>query len=267
MLEKNPLIDFGNRAMQKLFGLQPGWWQHLDIVKNNYALAKAYMASGNYKDAVLRLKFLVWLDPQHKAAWLELARAYLALDKRKLADGALAKLLKLDPNYAEGKKLKEAMATGKAIMATPLEIAQEMDAEAFYTIHKACFPIYWKEAEIADMLLASGTQGWLARAGQPVGMLITRAQFEQAEILTIAILPEAQRTGIAKRLMMAAEKELALAGVKKIFLEVAENNKSAYALYLRIGYTEASRRKGYYKQADGSVVDALVMSKELVLGT
>lgn len=265
IVDKKKLIDTGNRVMAKLFGVKPGWHKELDIVKNNYVLARGYIAQGNYKDAVFRLKFLVWLDPTHKAGWLDLAKSHIALNNKAAANAALAKLLALDPQHEEAGKLKVAMMSGKVSVAPKLEIAPEMDAKPLYLVHKECFPIYWKEQEISEMLLASGTKAWLARTGAPVGMLMTRAQFEQAEILTIGVAPKAQKSGIAKRMMAMAEKDLAAAGVKKIFLEVAENNDSAKALYLKIGYSEVSRRKGYYKQADGSLIDALVMAKELVL--
>jgi len=264
MLDKKNLADTVNMVMRKLFGVQPGWHRELDIIKNNYALARTYIAQGNYKDAVFRLKFLVWLDPEHKAGWLDLARSYIALDNKPAAMRTLDKLLALDPELAEAKKLKLALSTGKVAISQKLEISPEMDAKPLYQVHRECFPVYWKENEISDMLMASGTRAWLARSGGPVGMLITRAQFEQAEILTIAVVPKSQKTGIAKAMMAEAEKELALAGVKKIFLEVAENNQSAYALYLKLGYSEMSRRTGYYHQADGSVIDALVMSKEIL---
>lgn len=263
MFDKQIMIDTTNRIMTKLFGVQPGWHKELDIVKNNYLLARRYIAQGHYRDAVFRLKFLVWLDPHHKAGWLDLAKSHAAMENKQAAIRALNKLLLLDPTHAEAKKLKAALTSGKVTVAPKLEIAQEMDAKLLYHIHKECFPVYWKENEISDMLMASGTKAWLARAGAPVGMLITRAQFEQAEILTIAVTPKSQKNGIARRLMAEAEKDLAAAGVKKIFLEVAENNDAARALYAKIGYYEVNRRQGYYKQMNGSVIDALVMAKEL----
>ena len=263
ILDKKLLIDTGNRIMGKLFGLKPGWHRELDIVKNNYALARSYIAQGDYKNALFRLKFLLWLDKEHKAGWLDLARCHVALDNIPAATRALNQLLALDPKHEEAKKLKTALASGKVTIAPALEVVQEMDAKALYMVHKDSFPIYWKEQEISDMLMTSGTQAWAARAPQPVGMLMTRAQFEQAEILTIAVVPSARRGGLAARMMNEAEKTLATSGVKKIFLEVAENNSAAIELYRRIGYTEMSRRPGYYKNADGTVTDALVLSKEL----
>lgn len=231
MLEKKMLVDFYNDAMRKLFGLEPGWHKNLDIVKNNYLLAEKYYAGGQYSDAVFRLKFLLWMDKDHKQGAALLAKAQAAL-------------------------------AGKAPAAAV--VAPETDAKILYLIHKECFPIYWKEQEISDMLLTSGTQGWLASiGGKPAGMLMTRAQFEQAEILTIAVMPTARKRGVAAKLMAEAEKALAGAGVKKIFLEVAENNAQALGLYRKIGYGEVSRRAGYYRQAEGPAIDALVMAKDL----
>lgn len=264
MIGKQEMIAAGNRIMARLFGLKPGWYKNLDIVKNNYQLARSYIAQGNYKDAVFRLKFLVWLDKEHKAGWLDLARSYAALDEKGNALRALKQLLALDPKNEEALKLKAALETGKVNIAPKLEIAQEMDAKPLAEVHKQCFPVYWKEQEISDMLMTSGTRAWLARAGAPAGMLITRAQFEQAEILTIAVSPKVQKQGVAKKMMELAEAEMKAAGVKKIFLEVAENNVAAQNLYKKLGYGEASRRNGYYQQPDGSTVDALVMSKELL---
>lgn len=262
MLDTKSLSDFGNQVMRRLFGVEPGWYRQLDIIKNNYTLAARYMALGEYQDAVFRLKFLVWLDAGHKPGWLLLARAYAALGNAPQALRALDKLLALDGRHAEALRLKATLSGGGS--SAEIEVSTDMDAQLFYAIHKECFPVYWKEAEIADMLLVSGTQGWLARMnGQPVGMLLMRAQFEQAEILTICVLPQARGRGTARHLIKMAELALAADGVKIVFLEVAENNEAACKLYHGLGYRESNRRREYYQQADNSRVDAIVMSKAL----
>jgi len=263
MIDTGTLIERGNKFLFRVFGLKPGWHKELDIIKNNHALAKSYMAQGNYKDAVFRLKFLLWIDKGNHAALLDLARAQAGMADKPAAQRTLAQLLALDPQNAEALKLKEEITSGKRTVAAKLEISQELDEKQLASVHKDCFPVYWKEAEVAEMLLTSGTKAWVARAGEPIGMLMTRAQFEQAEILTIAVSPKAQKKSVATQLVLEAERDLASFGVKKIFLEVAENNIAAQALYEKLGYSESSRRKGYYKQADGSAIDALVMSKEL----
>ncbi len=276
------LADFLNIAMRKLFSLEPGWHKQIDIVQNNYALGHKMLKQGKYNDALWRLKLVLLINDKHTGALLDLARVYVATKNRNLAEATVNKLLRIDSANGEAAALKRILAAGKDISikdisikdlsikdkainnitAAAFTIEQEFEAKKLYDIHKKCFPIYWKEKEISDMLLVSGTKAWLAAADSPTGMVITRMQFEQAEILTIAVLPDFQNNGIARMLMNEAEKDLRAAGVKKIFLEVAENNKSAYALYLKIGYQETKRRKAYYKQADNNFVDAIVMCKE-----
>lgn len=254
--------SYGDQAVRKLFGLPEGWHRNLDIVKNNYNLGVRNLEAGNYKDAEFRLKFLVWMDAGHKDGWYQLARAQVALGKKADAANSIKKLLMLDAEHAEARQLLAAL-QGKKPTSTTVQITLETDANSLYVIHKESFPIYWKESEISDMLLTSGTQAWCARTDKPLAMLMTRAQFEQAEILTLAVIPEVRRKHLAEKLLLGAHKVLADQGVKKLFLEVAEDNEAALALYRKLGYAETSRRKGYYKQENGNTTDALVMSKEI----
>lgn len=78
---------------------------------------------------------------------------------------------------------------------------------------------------------------------------------DECEIITIGVHPDFRGTGIADALLVLMEKEQ---GGKKIFLEVAENNKPARKLYERNGYKQISIRRGYY---DG--IDAIIMQKDL----
>lgn len=88
-----------------------------------------------------------------------------------------------------------------------------------------------------------------------------RAAAQEAEVLTLAVHPGARRGGVGAALMRALMAEAAARGASEMFLEVAEHNAPARALYARIGATEAGRRRRYYP--DGS--DALVL--RLPIGT
>ena len=52
-------------------------------------------------------------------------------------------------------------------------------------------------------------------------------------------------------------------GATRVFLEVAEDNLAARALYERTGFVEAGRRPGYYAAADGGRRDALLLALNL----
>jgi len=77
---------------------------------------------------------------------------------------------------------------------------------------------------------------------------------DEAELLNLAVAPEQRRKGVASALLEALEREAAGA----IFLEVAEPNTPAIALYEHHGWVKTGVRKGYY--AHGSV-NAIVMQK------
>jgi ribosomal-protein-alanine N-acetyltransferase len=81
----------------------------------------------------------------------------------------------------------------------------------------------------------------------------------EADVLTVAVLPDFTRQGIASRFMQELEKWSISKQAPAMMLEVGVNNASAIALYEKLGYQNISTRKGYY----GPGLDALVMRKEL----
>jgi ribosomal-protein-alanine N-acetyltransferase len=82
---------------------------------------------------------------------------------------------------------------------------------------------------------------------------------EEAEVLTLAVIPAMRRRGVAAALLRRAMAEAAARGAGALFLEVSTRNAAAQALYRRFGFIEVGRRRRYYP--DGS--DALVLRVEL----
>ena len=103
-------------------------------------------------------------------------------------------------------------------------------------------------------LATPGAFGWIDERG---GMILARVAADEAEILTLAVMPEARRNGIARRLMEAAIAEARRRSARSMVLEVGVLNVPAMALYAALGFAEVGRRSGYYAKGE----DALILRK------
>lgn len=117
----------------------------------------------------------------------------------------------------------------------------------------------WGAAAFADLLGQAGVFAVEA----PDGFILMRAVADEAEILTLAVRPGARRRGEGGRLVGEGVLAAARRGAARVFLEVAEDNAAARALYARAGFAEAGRRPGYYAGADGARRDALILATDL----
>ncbi len=114
----------------------------------------------------------------------------------------------------------------------------------------------WGEDAIALQLAMPGVLGLLHARG---GMILIRVTEDEAEVLTLAVAPEARRQGVAGALLAAAMAAAREQAARTMVLEVAIGNTAARALYERAGFVEAGRRPRYY--ADGG--DALILRARL----
>ena len=92
-------------------------------------------------------------------------------------------------------------------------------------------------------------------ADEPAGFCSWRQSTpDEAEILNIAVHPAFRRRGVASALLTA----LCEQAKGTIFLEVAEPNLPAIALYRKHGWEDVGLRAGYY---DHGIINAVVMKK------
>jgi ribosomal-protein-alanine N-acetyltransferase len=131
----------------------------------------------------------------------------------------------------------------------------------FARLHRAAFvmPRPWSDAEIAD-LLASPLVFALHEAG---GFLMGRVVAGEAELLTVAVEPGCQGQGIGGRLVQRFLAEAGARAADTAFLEVAETNAAAIAVYNRAGFAVTGRRRDYYHDPAGHAIDALVMLRKI----
>ncbi len=136
-----------------------------------------------------------------------------------------------------------------------------MTPEALATLHAACFevPRPWRAAEFEALL----AQQSVFLLGDESGFALGQCAGAEAELLTLAVAPEARRQGLGRALLERFHTEAASRGGATTLLEVSAQNAPAIALYTAAGYNEIGRRRAYYRAPGGTRVDALVMSRAL----
>lgn len=120
----------------------------------------------------------------------------------------------------------------------------------------------WSPEVMEQLLRMPGSEALIAELeGQAQGMLLFRLAADEGEILTLAVAPAARRNGCATALMGAAVGLFTGLGIKSLFLEVAEDNTAALALYTALGFARAGHRKAYYTRSGGATADALILTR------
>lgn len=133
-------------------------------------------------------------------------------------------------------------------------------APAMAAMHAAAFAQgeRWNADALALQLTMPGAFGLLAGPG---GFVLARVAADEAEILTLAVVPTSRRQGLATRLLHAALAQAAQRGAAMVLLEVAVGNEAALTLYAALGFAKVGRRRSYY----GTGADALVLRHDLTL--
>ncbi|MBO1768471.1 ribosomal protein S18-alanine N-acetyltransferase [Allobranchiibius sp. GilTou38] len=81
-----------------------------------------------------------------------------------------------------------------------------------------------------------------------------------ADVMTIAVAPGAQGTGVGRLLLEELVAQASAAAVSVVLLEVRSDNDPARKLYERNGFEQIGVRRRYYQPGD---IDALVMRRHL----
>lgn len=131
-------------------------------------------------------------------------------------------------------------------------------------LHRECFPEDPWDAEAIEQIM--GTPGFFGRVGwaktAPVAFALALALGEEAEIVSLGVLPDHRRCGIGSAILKAVCDAARLRGAERVVLEMASDNDAARALYAGRGFTVVGRRRNYYRRA-GWVVDALILRVQL----
>lgn len=135
-----------------------------------------------------------------------------------------------------------------------------MTVERLAEIHRACFkaPRPWSAAEFTDLLVSP----LCFLIPHDHGFALGRAVVDEAELLTVAVMPEARRKGVGSLLISGFLVEACTRGARRAFLEVAADNVAARKLYEGQGFAQSGQRKRYYATPTGPI-DALIYGRAL----
>lgn len=122
-------------------------------------------------------------------------------------------------------------------------------------------PVWWSELAgrprrdyvVATGDGARGEEEVLGYAGLDLGG-------EVADVMTVAVAPQAQGRGLGSTLMGWLVRRARAGGAAYLMLEVRADNLPARAMYERFGFTQLGVRRRYYQPGD---VDALILRADL----
>ncbi|MCK4305762.1 MAG: ribosomal protein S18-alanine N-acetyltransferase [Candidatus Eisenbacteria sp.] len=139
------------------------------------------------------------------------------------------------------------------------------DLDKVLVLERRCFADPWPRESFE--IESSGDQGvhWsmVALRGQRLaGYVIAWYVLDKAHLANLAVSPMYRHLGLGRQLVELALEEARTRGARGMDLEVRPTNEAATALYSKMGFRLAGKRKGYYRGTPGCE-DALVMTFDL----
>lgn len=122
----------------------------------------------------------------------------------------------------------------------------------------------WNRAQCLGVLAMPGAALLVAREGsQTLGFALVRVVIDEAELMLLAVTPEARSRGVGRALLRESMRHSCSRGATSYFLEVRHDNP-AIKLYKDEGLACVGHRKEYYRGNDGKRRDAMTFRKILI---
>ena len=134
------------------------------------------------------------------------------------------------------------------------------DVAEVAALEAVCFSNPWSEASVASELDNPLSLWLVARdAAGLLGYIGSQSVPDEADMMNLAVRPDARRQGVAQALLQALEAALRENGIRSLTLEVRAGNEPAIRLYTQAGFRQVGLRKNYYFHPKE---DALILKKE-----
>jgi len=134
----------------------------------------------------------------------------------------------------------------------------ETEADALAAVHARCFHAdeVWSTAALRASLQQPDVIALQVRGadGASAGFILGRVAADEAEILTLAVDPAYRRQQLGRQLVTQLIQQAQARGAARLFLEVADNNQPAQALYAAAGFVQVGLRPAYYASGAGALL-------------
>jgi len=143
----------------------------------------------------------------------------------------------------------------------------ETDIDSVQNINRTCLPENYPRfffIDIAEKFPEGFNVAIIEENNEIAGYEMTRVErglsnygfglCKKGHIISIAVLPQYRRLGIAQLLMEAANDALRLRDVYEVYLEVRESNQAAINLHQKLGYTSFKVSKQYYNDGESALI-------------
>ncbi len=127
-----------------------------------------------------------------------------------------------------------------------IEFVDVKHSHVLAKLHALCFERPWKETAFQTLLDMKSVFAY----GFDDGFILCRVVLDEAEVLTICVLPRVRNKGFAKDMMQYTINRLCIMEVNVLHLEVSEKNTVALKFYESCGFLISGRRYAYYGRDD-----------------
>ncbi|MCL2598677.1 MAG: GNAT family N-acetyltransferase [Firmicutes bacterium] len=151
---------------------------------------------------------------------------------------------------------ERALLQKRDFMRQEIRQAEEQDYPKIAALERLYMSVPWS----LDTILAAAAYGTLFFVSEQVeGYGSIKLIEDIAEVNNICVQTDSRKLGIGQAILDCMVQTAFDKGVKKVLLEVAENNRPAIAMYAKNGFLPLYTRPNYYHS-----VGAIVMQKVLV---
>ena len=123
-----------------------------------------------------------------------------------------------------------------------IQVMNESYVAQVAQLEKLCFSAPWSENSIRHEL-TNPLSLWLVAVedGKLLGYVGSQTVMDEADMMNVAVAPDARRRGIGRELVEALVLALKEKNTHSLTLEVRASNEPAKALYEQLGFAQAGR--------------------------